>query len=369
MAIDRIEQGLATSENYLSQLDRLIKSQILGSWPDIIPGIDPIARGLDSIVAQAATALRAAETEIRTQIDPLIRSAIPSALDVVGNLTRVLNDNLQQLLANIATADDVLAVAIQSIANHSPQLARWVYNNVAGSFGNVALGVLKEMEGQERVGIDAVLDTVLQLPNQPEWFTSLTQGFRNRGAEWQVLALPALLVGAILGAVSALEEPFRLAIQQGALEKTPVREADPPQLITAAMRGFISGERYTHGMRQNGFQDDISLFMLRNSQPLLEPELITRLYIRGQVEREEWEAEITKRGFTPEQAIHNYNASLLLLPEDAIRNAFLRNIYDAAQHDAALGQYGYSAERAELLRQLYFYIPGPQDLIHMGIRN
>lgn len=369
MSIDVIEQGLQASDNYLAQLDQLIKAQILASWPDKIPGVDGIARALDSLVAQSETVLRASETEIKTQIDPLIRNAIPSALDFLQSITQSLDSHLSQLLSNLATTEDVLGSAISVAKAHAPELARWIYDNVAGSFGNIALGVLKEMEGQEGEGINALLDHLLSLKGAPPYFTKLLEGFRNRGAEWQALALPAVLVGALLGVIEATQEPLSTVVRQDAYNVFPTKVTPVETLVDAFNKGLIPQPSFEMDMLSNGYDLGPQGYFTKSHQARLEPRDSANLAFRNLIDQGQALAEMRLRGLTPEYAALMFELARPLLPEDAIRNSYLRGRITAEAHDAALQQYGYTSSVATILRELYFFIPPVQDLIHMGIRN
>jgi len=369
VSIDPIEAGLAASETFLSQVDQLIKSQILASWPDKVPGLDSIARTLDGLIAKAETALQNAEKAIKTQIDPLIRNAIPNALDFLGSITQSLDTHLGQLIGNIATTEDVLGSAISVLKGQAPELARWLYDNVTGGFGNIALGVLRTIETENPEAIDPLLDELLKIPNLPPFIRTAAESARSRTAPFFAFILPALLLAALLPALGALTEPSTLAVRQGAFDLLPTREADTGVLTDSVIRGLITEERFRHGMRQNGLNDDVSLLYLRTRQQILEPDVATRAYIRGDLDRAQWEGMLGAKGVDPEKARTFWQASLTLLNETDARESFLRGLKSEEEHDAILNRLGYTADSAKLRRSLYFYIPPAQDLIHMAIRN
>jgi hypothetical protein len=369
VAIDAIEAGLQASENYLSSLDSLIKSQILNSWPDKIPGIDVIGRALDNLLVKSETALRNAEDEIKTQIAPLIKNAIPDALSFLGSIAGSLDSHLTQLIGNIATTEDVLGTAVGAIRSHGDELAKWFHNNIAGSLGATALNILKEMEGQDADGINSLLDEMSKLPGLPHYFSAMLHTFRHRGAEWQALALPAILVAVLVGALEAMQEPLQTAIRQGAFAAMPTKEAPENILTTMLLRGGITEDHFRNSMLQHGYAPDVSLMHLRAAEQRLTPDVAAKLRFRGNWTQAQYETELANIGLNPERAIDFFNAASQLLPEEYIRSAWLRNIVSDAEHDRLLGLWGYSADTALMYRKLYFFIPPVQDLIHMAIRN
>src|SRR5712692_1942595 len=98
MATDPIEAGLELSERLLSSIDTLIKSQILASFLDVIPGVDAVVRQIDNLVVTSETAIHNAEQSIKTQIEPLIKNAIPDALTFLGSIASSLDAHLGQLI-------------------------------------------------------------------------------------------------------------------------------------------------------------------------------------------------------------------------------------------------------------------------------
>lgn len=51
------------------------------------------------------------------------------------------------------------------------------------------------------------------------------------------------------------------------------------------------------------------------------------------------------------------------------RDAYLRGVIDEGQHDEILGRLGYSSGRISILKQLYFDVPPPSDLVRMAVRE
>ena len=369
MSVLPVEQALEASEQFLRQVHDYIRDQIQNTFLDKIPGVDVIVQSVEHLLDVSINTIAGADATIKQQIAPLIENGLPSAIGSLVGIAEAIEKDVGTLLGEIATGEDVTNTAINEIRKWSPHLATWLYHNVIGQLGNVALSTLKTMEGQEPAGINALLDELLKLPNQPKWFAELLHGFRHRGAEWQALALPAVLVSTILAGISAVEEPLRTGWTQEAFQQFPSRQLPIPDLITSALRGHMKHDAFDSAMRDHGFLEAKSLTMLRNAQPLVDPATITRAYLRGFVPHSQWEAELVSLGYDTERARVHWLAEQQVLSEEGIRNSFLRNIINAEQHDAALALHGYSSEVAHRMRQLYFYVPPVADLIHMGIRN
>ena len=369
MSVDPIVQGLDLSRNYLDQLDRYIKNELEKSFVDKIPGVDPIIRAIEHLLSQAEGVIASVENEIKTQIEPLLKNAIPDAIAIVSGLVRSLDENIGRLVSNIATTEDVLGTAIATLRQHAPGLAEFLATNLASGLGAGILTALETVEHEAPDAINPLLDELLAVKSLPPFLRDALTHARARHAPIFAFLLPAIILAALLPALSALGVPVSTDIQQEAFANLPTREADAPSLIEALIRGQITEDRWKWGMRHNGFNDDVALFMLRNRQERLEPDAIARAFFRGNVDQAYFERELSDRGYDPERAINFLNSARLLLPEEAIRNAFLRGMVDAPAHDKLLEHWGYEAVDAARIRALYFYIPPVPDIIHMGIRN
>lgn len=369
MSTGPLEEYLSLSEQFLSGLQQLIQQQIINSFVDQVPGVDAIAKSLDALIAQSETQLQQADQYIKSQIEPALNAAVANPISLLQSLAGSLDSHLSELLGEVASAADVTTSVITTLKAHAPDLANWIYHNVSGGLGTTFLNVLKEIETQDTAGIDAVLDEILKFPNMPPAFKTLAHGFRNRNAEWQALAIPALAVGILIGAIEAAQEPFHTAIQQDSYSLMPTKELETTDILTVMLRGGMQEKEFFRRMANQGYANDVSLLQLAARRQLVTPEVAARALIRGEWTQQRFEEELVAAGLDTERARINWLTSQQLLDEANIRNAFLRNIFNEHQHDAALGRLGYETSAQSLMRELYFYIPPVADLIHMGIRN
>ena len=369
MATDPISAGLDLSRQLLATIDDLIRTQIQGSFLGVLPGVAGITSTIRSDIAKSEQAIYAAEQAVKAQIIPAIQNAVPDAITLAISLAQSLDSHLTQLLNNIATTEDVLGATIATVKAHAPEFASWFMSNVAGSFGAVALGTLKEMEQQDGAGVNALLDHILSLPNAPTWFTALTSGFRNRGAEWQALALPALLIGALIGIVEAVQEPFQTAIRQDSFSLMPTKEASEQSVISALIKHATDAADFDRRLKNLGYKEDVQSLMLQAAMDRLPPEIAARAGWRNLQFDVEPATEIQQRGFSGARASAYLESLRPLLSEDDLRSAWLRGEITDTQLATQLGGYGFTPEQIKLRQTLFFYIPPVADVIHMGIRN
>lgn len=369
MATAGIEAELEASGRLIESIKAFIQAQILGSWPDRIPGVDAIVRNLEHMIEAMETVMFNAYTAIKTQIDPLLKNAIPSAFDFLASVTSSLDSHLTQLLGNIATTEDVLGAAVNELRKYSPALAGWVMDHVAGSFGAVALGVLKQIETEAPEAIDPILDELLRLPNLPPWLAAPIHSARKRNAPFFAFLLPAIILASLLPVLGALGDPIVTAARQMSFDLERTKVAPPNVLVQAQLRDLIVPKRFYDEMGQSGFAGDVADLHLNTARELLAPEVLTKAYIRGNITEAVWAEGLKQRGITADRARIYWDQSRSLPSENDAREAFLRGIITADQHDAMLSQLGFKDTVWALRRQLYFYIPPAQDLIHMAIRN
>lgn len=369
MSIDPITAQLDASRQFLDAVASLVRTQIIDSFPDVIPGVDLIAREIEDQLTKSRDALALAETAIKTQIEPALKNAVPNAINTLVGVAEAFQGDIEELVSNVATTGDVTSAIIATLRAHAPMLATWLADNVTAEFGSVALGVLKVIENENPEAINPVLDELIKMKGLPPWVENAVKHARERNAPFWAFLLPAILLAAILPALGAMTEPSTTAVRQDSFSLFPTREAEPSAVLTAFLRGGIHDDEFYRRMKNNGFNDDVSRLMLTAGRELIDPETLTRAYVRGEVSKEYWEQSLLARGLSTENAREIWVSSLPLLSEEAIRQSFLRGIIDEKRHDAALAKYGYTEEQAARLRQLYFYIPPVADLIHMGIRN
>src|SRR6266849_1507635 len=369
MALDPIEQGLAVSEQYLSSLDAYVKNQLEHSFIDKIPGVDIVIRNVEAQLAKAENEIFTIDKLIKTQIEPLLKNAVPDAIAIITGLARTLDDNLSKLVSNIATTEDVLVSAITTIKGLAPELARWVFNEITGGFGATALNVLREIEQQGTGGIDEMLDEVLKTSHLPPWLRTIVADFRGRNAEWQALALPALAVAVILAIVNAIEEPIKTVIGQDFWNQYPTKVADAGTIIEALARGIIEPDHAKTEIRKTGLDFEPFQWLWEVNKHRLDPPDVAAMFFRKEFNDTDYYREMHRNGFPTEYAGWYLRSQIRLLGEGQIRDAFLRGIIDTPEHDRRLELYGYTAETAEAMRTLYFFIPPVADLIQMGIRN
>lgn len=369
MTLDEVRQALDLSEHYLVTLSAFIKSNILTGFATLIPGLSSIGNAVEAQIAIAETKIQAASTAITAQIAAQVKDVIPSALDFLGSIAHSLDSHLTELLGNIASAEDVFGTAALMLKMHAPELATWIYHSVSSGLGQTALNVLKEMEVQDGAGINAMLDHILTLPNPPTWLKTMTEGFRHRGAEWQALALPAILVGTIIGIVEAIQEPWQTEVRQASFAATPTKVAPLESIIDLLNKGLINGEYGRNQLRQHGYDHEPVTWMMLSQQERLAPMDAANMAFRGIITRENAIKEMRLHGLTDDYALNTLALAERLIPEDALRMAYLRGIIPKDLHDIKLEMMGYNPYTVDVIRQLYHYIPPVPDIIHMGIRN
>jgi len=367
--MDQIKQQLDTIEASLKSVADGIKGNIVIRAVENIPGVKAVIDWITNSLDVIERNINQTAQSVKDQIGAGIQNAIPDALSVIGGLVASLENTIATTVQNIATADDFATSVVSVIRRYDKNLAGWIYNLITGSIGNTALGVLHTLELERPDMVDPIIDELLKVPGMPEWMRPALGGARERGAPFVAFLLPALILAALLPALGAMSEPFRTAVLQGAYDHMPTKEAPENILTPAVLREQITEERWLHGMRQQGYNDDVALMFLRVAQQRLLPEQAVRLLFRGHWTQAQYEGELRDRGLDPERAIDFYNASYEPLPEQYVQTAWLRGLVSDAEHDRRLGMLGVPLENAALLRKLYFRIPDPADLIHMAIRN
>ncbi len=361
---------ISTVENGIETIFAKIHDGILTKLPKpIVTVADEVGKKIDDLLNPVEQGVGDIAHGIGDDIKNALGKILPGALDVLHSLVGGLLNAVNQIGKDIATTEDVIGSAINAIRPWAPKLAEWLGNLLIGSIGNAVLGSLTELEKQEPMAIDSFLEEIAKAPTLHPFMATAIDSLKRRGGEWQALALPALLVSFFVGMVEGASEPSRTWIRQESYKKFPIRFPDAPSLIEARIKNVINEPKYQELMAAHGFNPQVADTLFKTQQERLLPEEAARLALRGQLSPDLYGKEMIERGYDAMRVAAHLEASRPLLNEQDLRDLFLRGFVDMPTHDKLLAQHGYTQEQIDRRKRLYFLIPGPNDLIHMAIRN
>jgi hypothetical protein len=364
-----IANEIAQMQAWLSAMGHDIMQVVNNVLVNLVPGAKAILTWIHDRITDLFNLVTAVGGQVKDAIGGAIGAIVPSAIDFFVSILRTMGENIGSILGNLATAEEFVASAIGEIRKHAGDGAGFITGVIGGGLLGGLSELFKWMEGQDRKTVDHFLDEILSRGPMPPWIHSMVTGIRGRGAEWQVFVLP-FIVGAMLRPIGdALLDPWLKTVAYGSNKLSQTEVRSPADLIEARLRNVISDATYVDEMKLQNFNEGTSQQLLRARYRRMTPDEITPLVFRGEWEMQVAQQEGEEQGLAPGRTKAIIDAKRPLLEADQIRQIFLRGLIDRPQHDAFMAQHGFTQDRIDKMVNLYYIIPGPADLIHMGIRN
>jgi hypothetical protein len=194
--------------------------------------------------------------------------------------------------------------------------------------GIVSVGLNEFLELIERPLINMSRPVLIKVRNTegcPDEVKQTIDEALSGGEAVQALALLPILMIALVPMVTASIAPVLRTLEHTTDTVVRSNRADPVALWTMKRRGVIDADRFQRHMRQTGWSD-----ALINS----------------------WEG-----------------VTQLFLPGDDMGYAYLRGLISLGEFQDEMRKRGMSNANVEIATELLQIIPGPQDLIRMGVRE
>lgn len=369
MTPDEASASLQTLDGILKSINDHVNSVLGNILINVVPFARDIIQWVHDRVADVSHAIEAIIGNITSTVSGAISAVAPHVIDFLLGVTNNVFNDVHAILGNLATAEEFTAGFIGEVMRHAQPLGGFLLGAVGGGISGGFTELLKFLERQDAQTIDHFLDSVLEAKSMPPWLHTMTSGLRSRGAEWQALALP-ILVGVLLQPIGeAMVNPMLIELRQQANFDFQTAVASPESLIEQRLKNVISDDLFYAGMAYNNFNNAKATQMLLSRQQRMLPEEVTRLVWRQIWSQQDAERELDEVGIAPGRTDAKIEAARPILSEDEIRQSFLRGTISEASHDTLMSMHGYKADAIARKKALYYLIPSPQDLIHMGIRN
>jgi len=364
-----IQSTLATLDQTLKAINDNVNNVLNNALFKVLPAIPQVVQWIHDRVADVSHTIEAIVNSVITTVGGAIGAIVPTAVDfLLGVVNNVFND-VHNILSNLATAEDFVAGAIGEISKHAGGISNVLLGAIGSGISGGIVDVLKFLEVQDENTINHFLDEILKAKSLPNWLHSMVSGLRGRGAEWQALALP-LLVGVLLQPIGeAMINPMLIELKQESNSIFKTQVASPPELIEMHLKGVLAYPDFLDGMARNNFNKDRADQMMQARYERLTSQEINILRFRNGISPIDATQESQMAGVDQSRLDWRMDALRPILDEDAIRQTFLRGIIDRPKHDQLMAMHGYTQDAIDRKVNLYYLIPGPQDLIHMGIRN
>jgi hypothetical protein len=364
-----IANEIAQIQALLSAIGHDVTSVLDNALVKLIPAVPNVLSWIHDRITQLYEIVSAVGNGVKEQIGATIGAIVPTAVDFLVSILKTFSDNVTSILGNLATAEEFIGGAVNELKRHAGEAAGWLVGAVGGGLAGGMINAFTIMEGEHRVPIDTMLEHMLSNPNLPPFMKTQMEGVKSRGAPWMALLLPLMVAVAIRPLAEAAVNPAVVWAFQEGNKLLPEVEMPPPSAIEGFRKGIITYQEFKDAMARHGFNEHRALVMYNDAFRRLDPPQLVTLLRRGDMSREDVGRQFEQGGM-PDSAVDPLQKAMApLLTEDQIRQTFLRGIIDRPAHDALMRQHGYTQERIDKLVNLYYIIPGPADLIHMGIRN
>jgi hypothetical protein len=364
-----IQAAITAADQILKGINDKINATLSNVIIKALPVVGDVLKFIHDRVADVSHAIERIVGSITSTVGGAIQNLLPSAVEFLTGIANDIFNDVHNILGNLATAEEVVGGAINEIRKHAGPFADFVGGAISSALSFGLTDVLKFLEGQDRATVDHFLDTILESKSLPPWLHTMVAGLRGRGAEWQALALP-LLVGVLLQPIGgAMVNPLLVELKQVSNATWHTQELDPSALVELRLKELIGAKTFHDAMAANNLNAARADAMVKARQERLLPDQLNTLRFRGQITDMDAYVEAQQRGLTADRLDRQRETMRPILSEDEVRQTFLRGIIDRPKHDALLELHGYKPEVIDRKVRLYYLIPGPQDLIHMGIRN
>lgn len=253
----------------------------------------------------------------------------------------------------------------QWLAHFLEETREWIQERIANAF----IFLLETIEKHAIEDTQRLLDTIIETPDMPEEIRDIARRAKSGKHEFGALVLGSLGGTAMgMGAQTALN-PFFEKARQALNRKFTPRIFEPGDAVAAWYRGLVSEEFLEGELASQGFGPGHIQVIKRLMRPLISEDAARTLYIRGYISKDEYYALMRYQGYTKEQADLLLVLGYQPMTIDFYRECYLRGLITEKEHDRLLGRLGVTEKNIERLKQLYFYIPSPSDLVRMAVRD
>jgi len=253
----------------------------------------------------------------------------------------------------------------QVLAHFMEETREWVQERISGAF----IFLLESIERHAAKDTREILETIIDTPEMPEEIRRIAERARESEHEFGALLLSSL-GGATLssGATTAIA-PLLERTRQALNRKFRPNILSPADAVQAWYRKLISEEFLDTELGSSGYGSGHISVVKNLLRPLVSEEAARSLRVYGYISSDEYFQLMEYLGYTEKQAELLLKLGYRPLSVDFARECFLRGIMTAEEHDRYLQSLGVKDGDIERLKELYFYIPSPGDLVRMAVRE
>lgn len=367
--IDDIEAGIRYLEslvgNVRDNIDATLRGVVAAAENDLSGMIAPLEAGVINI---EQTVGNIGQT-ITDAISKGLGGILPGAIEILTGLLGDLRTFLEKLAGSITSTETILATSIAEIAKQGPRLEGFIAQAFTTPLIAGLGGFMEMMERAAPEAIDPWLDKMLAIEGLPPEFHATVKSLRERGAQWQALAIPALVVSLVLKVSDAMVEPTATIVRQSSRALQPVELIGESEAITAFRRGALSGPELFDELARAGISEKRQAALRTATESWLDPATALKLVHRGFWGQDALQAELEGQGYNGDRAAAIAYANAPLLSEIDILTAMRRGYIPENDALVELTRYGYTMAQAQQKERLTLVLPNMGDLIKFATRR
>jgi len=253
----------------------------------------------------------------------------------------------------------------QTIGHLLEETKEWLQERIA----NALIFFLETIEKHQLKIVDSILEEIEDTPDVPSSIRKMLKELRSgkyEAGSWFLGALGSSATGTVAsGIFGALMAPAVNQIRA----RIPSTLLSPAECAVANWRREASEDYIREQLRMTGYSDKQINILLNILRPMLSPDELSRLCIRGVITKNEFIDLMEKQGFTKTQAEQILSLYRAMLGVSEYRELYLRREITEEEHDQALRKLGFKDSDIAYLKKLYYYIPSPSDLVRMAVRE
>jgi len=369
------------------EADRVIRdvSTIVGAAEGIIlldleartqQVIDQILVGQETVLAGVAEesaviqdTVASARDSILASIDSALDGLAPTIETSLAILTEQTAANVQTLIENIETTEGVLGTASTFLQANESTVWTWVTSIVTAGMLAGSEAAITSVGNSTPAEVGDLMGSIANAECLPGWLRGLATAVQGHPTLSAIVIGLAMAIFGLQPAIGVLLEPPLECLRQIVWALQPIRLLPIGDLALAKLRGELTQAEYYEELGKAGYgvrwADLLSALQFK---PLGPPELL-RAFYRGQLDYDAFALELSKQGVDASNTALLDISSRPLLDPLELRNAYLRGELSLEAHDAKLREFGYTQDLIDLRKVLYFFVPPPQDLIRMAVRE
>jgi predicted NBD/HSP70 family sugar kinase len=305
---------------------------------------------------------------------------IREAIDTVADVYRFVEKTIQDAIAEL---NERISYLIEASRTTIDRIYGWLSETGLNSAQLVRRWLIGEDPGSAVQRLVSVFVEAAEDPDAPPWLRNITEISPLAG---YMIFTVGSLIGAFFSLSSVLNDMAianSTALQQKSFQRHPIKALSVEEAAAAVWRGQLSIDTFYDEASASGLDANRATAIIRNREALLSALDYIAIYRRGVITREQFVQEMRAHGFTDERIEMMLKASEFIpTPQDlihlAIRDVFTPEVVEKYQLFSDIPsaylefceKIGLSKDWAEKYWGAHWVLPSPTqgyEMLHRGL--